>query len=313
MKQGAALETRRKGRQLWFGLSTRLLMEGGVQSLLFLASLVSVLTTAGIIFVLAFETFWFFREVSIVEFLTDRQWTPLFTQKHFGIMPLLTATVLIAGGAMAVALPIGLVTAIYLSEYAPDRFRRVVKPILEILAGIPTIVYGYFALLFVTPILKAVFPQMQTFNAASASIVMGIMIIPYISSLSEEAMTSVPRSLRDAAYALGSTKMEVATRVVVPAAASGIAAAFILGVSRAIGETMIVSIAAGQQARLTFNPLEGMETMTAYIVQVSLGDTPTGTIEFKTIFAVAMTLFLMTFALNMLSSRVLRRFREVYQ
>jgi len=313
MRQSAALSARRRGRQLWFGLNTRSVAEGAVQNLLLLASLVSIVTTVGIVAVLIFETVEFFQEVSILEFLTDRQWTPLFTQQHFGIAPLFTATVLIAVGAMTVALPIGLVTAIYLSEYAPDRLRSIVKPILEVLAGIPTIVYGYFALLFITPILRAIFPQMQTFNAASAAIVMGIMIVPYISSLSEEAMGAVPRSLREAAYALGSTKMEVATRVVVPAAASGIVAAFILGVSRAIGETMIVAIAAGQQARLSFNPLQGMETMTAYIVQVSLGDTPTGTIEFKTIFAVGMALFLMTFLLNMASRWLLRRFREVYQ
>lgn len=313
MRQSAVLGARRRGRRLWFGLSTRSLAESGIQNLLLLASLVSIVTTVGIVAVLIVETVEFFREVSIIEFLTDRQWTPLFTQKHFGIAPLFMATVLIAGGAMTVALPIGLVTAIYLSEYAPDRLRGIVKPILEVLAGVPTIVYGYFALLFITPILKAIFPQTQSFNAASAAIVMGVMIVPYISSLSEEAMGAVPRSLREAAYALGSTKMEVATRVVLPAAASGIVASFILGVSRAIGETMIVAIAAGQQARLTFNPLQGMETMTAYIVQVSLGDTPTGTIEFKTIFAVGMALFLMTFLLNMASRWLLRRFREVYQ
>jgi phosphate transport system permease protein len=212
-----------------------------------------------------------------------------------------------------VALPIGVIAAVYLSEYAPSRVRQVVKPALELLAGIPTIVYGYFALLFVTPIIKDIFPDTQSFNAASACIVMGIMIIPYISSLSEDVMTAVPRSLRDAAYAVGATKFEVSTRVVMPAAASGIIAAFILGVSRAIGETMIVAIAAGQVANLTWNPLEAMETMTAYIVQVSLGDTPTGTIEFKTIFAVGMALFLMTLILNVISQFILRRVREAYQ
>lgn len=298
---------------MFFGLVNRRLVEGSVGLFLLLSASLSILTTVGIVLVLIFETVDFFREVSIVEFVTSKEWTPLFLKKSFGIAPLLAGTVLVAAGAMVVALPIGLVSAIYLSEYAPDRVRRTIKPVLEILAGIPTVVYGFFALLFVTPILKAIFPQTQSFNAASASIVMGIMILPYISSLSEDAMSAVPRSLREAAYALGATRVEVALRVVVPAASSGIVAAFILGVSRAIGETMIVAIAAGQQPRLTFNPLQAVETMTAYIVQVSLGDTPTGTIEFKTIFAVGMTLFLMTLLMNVVSQLIMRRFREVYQ
>lgn len=271
------------------------------------------MTTLGIVAVLLFETVEFFREVSIVEFLTNTQWTPLFTNKNFGIAPLLAGTVLVAGGAMLVALPVGLVSAIYLSEYAADRLRRVLKPLLELLAGIPSVVYGYFALLFVSPLLRKVFPEAQVFNAGSAAIVMGIMIIPLASSLSEDALVAVPRSLREAAYALGATRMEVALRVVVPAALSGIAAAFILAASRAIGETMIVAIAAGQQPRLTLNPLESIETMTAYIVQVSLGDTPAGTIEYKTIFAVGMTLFLMTLGLNLMSQWIIRRFREAYE
>jgi phosphate transport system permease protein len=214
---------------------------------------------------------------------------------------------------MVVALPLGLLAAIYLSEYASDRMRRTLKPILEILAGIPTVVYGYFALTFVTPLLKQIFPQTQTFNALSASIVMGIMILPTVASISEDALSAVPRSLREAAFGLGATRFEVATRIVVPAALSGISAAFILAISRAIGETMIVAIAAGQQPKITLNPLESIETMTAYIVQVSLGDTPHQSLAYKTIFAVGMLLFVMTFGLNLVSHRITRRFREVYE
>jgi len=221
--------------------------------------------------------------------------------------------VLVAAGAMVIALPLGLLAAIYMSEYASENVRRILKPVLEILAGIPTVVYGYFALLFVTPLLKSIFPQTQTFNAASASIVMGFMILPMVASISEDALSAVPRSLRDAAYALGATKLEVSTQIVVPAALSGISAAFILAVSRAIGETMIVAIAAGQQPKLTLNPLESIETMTAYIVQVSLGDTPRQSIAYLTIFAVGMMLFLMTLVMNVISHFLTRRFREVYE
>jgi phosphate transport system permease protein len=295
------------------GYGARRIREGIVQSLLLLCALVSVLTTAGIIGVLLFETVSFFQEVSLIEFLTSRQWTPLFSEKHFGIAPLLAGTVLVASGAMVIALPIGLLSAIYLSEYASDGVRRALKPLLEVLAGIPTVVYGYFALLVVSPALQALFPATQVFNAASASIAMGVMIIPLVSSLSEDTMIAVPQTLREAAYALGATRMEVATRVVVPASFSGIVAAALLAASRAVGETMIVAIAAGQQPRLTLNPLEAVQTMTAYIVQVSLGDAPAGTIEFKTIFAVGMSLFILTFALNLLSRWLLHRFREVYQ
>lgn len=287
--------------------------EWAIERALLLCALASVGTTFGIIAVLAFETIEFFRVVSLLDFLTDTQWTPLFSDKHFGILPLVSGTVLVAGGAMLVSLPLGLMAATFLSEYASDRNRRVLKPMLEVLAGIPTVVYGYFALLFVTPIIRTVLPQTEIFNALSASLVMGIMIIPLVSSLSEDAMTAVPRSLREAAYALGATPAEVALKVVVPAASSGIFASFILAASRAIGETMIVAIAAGQQPRLTLNPLESIETMTAYIVQVSLGDTPHGTLEFKTLFAVGMGLFLMTLVLNVLSQWILRRFREQYQ
>ena len=277
-----------------------------------LSAALSVLTTAGIIIVLAVETFEFFRAVPLVEFLTGTEWTPLFASPRFGVLPLIAGTVLVSAIAMAVALPMGLLSAIYLSEYAPEPLRRVVKPVLEILAGVPTVVYGYFALMFVTPLLQRVFPQMAGFNALSPGIVMGIMILPLVSSLAEDAMRAVPSGLREGAYALGATKMQTALQVVVPAALSGITAAFILAVSRAVGETMIVAIAAGQQPRLTASPFVPLETMTAYIVQVSLGDTPQGTLEYRTIFAVGMLLFLMTFALNLASTWLRERFREEY-
>lgn len=280
--------------------------------ILFLCASLSIFTTLGIVAVLIFETIEFFREVSILAFLTDTQWTPLFADKHFGILPLVSGTFLTSAIAILVAMPIGLLSAIYLSEYASDRVRQVIKPVLEILAGIPTVVYGYFALLFVTPLLQNFIPTLAGFNALGPGIVMGIMIIPMVSSLSEDAMYAVPQSLREAAYALGSSRLQVALRVVVPAAFSGIAASFLLAVSRAIGETMIVAIASGQQPRLTLNPLVPIETMTAYIVQVSLGDTPTGTLEYKTIFAVGMMLFISTLALNLLSQWLRERFREQY-
>jgi len=284
-----------------------------IEGALFLSALFSVFITFGIIAVLFFETFGFFKEVSIIDFLTDTQWTPLFAEKHFGILPLFTGTFLTTLIAISVALPVGLISAIYLSEYASERIRTAVKPLLEILAAVPTVVYGYFALLFVTPLLQKVIPDLAGFNALSPGIVMGAMIIPIVSSLSEDAMHAVPMGLREGAYALGATRLQVAGRVVVPAAFSGIAASFILGISRAVGETMILAIAAGQQPRLTLNPLVPLETVTAYIVQVSLGDTPTGTIEYKTIFAVGMSLFVVTFVLNMISYWLRQKFREVYE
>jgi phosphate transport system permease protein len=286
--------------------------ELAVEVVLGLCALVSVATTAGIVWVLFRDAAAFFANVSLVEFLTDTQWTPLFSVKRFGVLPLLTGTLLAATIAMVVAVPMGLLSAIWLAEIASPRAARIVKPILEILAGIPTVVYGYFALLFVTPLLKHFIPSISTFNALSAGLVMGVMVLPMMASLAEDAMTAVPVSLREAAFALGATRAEVALRVVVPAALSGIAAAFILAVSRAIGETMIVAIAMGQQPTLTLNPLVPMETMTAYIVQVSLGDTPHGTLEYNSIFAVGATLFVATLLLNVLALRVLRRFREVY-
>ncbi|OFW44883.1 MAG: phosphate ABC transporter permease subunit PstC [Acidobacteria bacterium RIFCSPLOWO2_12_FULL_67_14b] len=292
-------------------MSTRTL-EWIVERMLFLCALLSVLTTAGIIGVLALETFEFLREVPVWDFLTGTEWTPLFSNRQFGVLPLIVGTVLVSSIAMVVALPMGLLAAVYLSEYAPDGVRRVVKPVLEILAGVPTVVYGYFALTFVTPLLQQVLPTLSGFNALSPGLVMGLMIMPLVSSLSEDAMQAVPRGLREGSYALGATRMQTALKVVVPAAFSGITAAFILAVSRAIGETMIVAIAAGQQPRLTGNPFVPIETMTAYIVQVSLGDTPQGTIEYRTIFAVGMLLFLMTFGLNLISTWLRERFREEY-
>jgi phosphate transport system permease protein len=292
--------------------SSRRLHEWVIERGLLLCATLSVFTTLGIIVVLAVETMGFLSEVSIIEFLTGTEWTPLFANARFGVLPLVAGTVLVSTIAMVVALPMGLLSAIYLSEYAPAGLRRVVKPILEVLAGVPTVVYGYFALMFVTPLLQQFIPGLAGFNALSPGIVMGIMILPLVSSLSEDAMRAVPGGLREGAYALGATRMQTALTVVVPAAFSGITAASILAVSRAIGETMIVAIAAGQQPRLTANPLVPIETMTAYIVQVSLGDTPQGTLAYRTIFAVGMLLFLMTFTLNLASTWLRDRFREEY-
>ena len=290
-----------------------MVMERGIASILFLSTFLSVLVTAGIVAVLLAEAITFFADVSVFEFITGTRWTPLFSSKQFGVLALVAGTTLTAVMAMGGALPLGLLSAIYLSEYAPNSVRKVVKPILEVLAGIPTVVYGYFALLFVTPILRSISGDIAVFNAMSASIVMGIMILPMVSSLSEDAMRSVPRNLREGAYALGSTKLEVSTLVVVPAALSGIVSAFILAVSRAIGETMIVTIAAGQNPTFTLNPFVPIETMTAYIVQVSQGDAPAGSIEYKTIFAVALLLFTITLLMNLLSQFVVSRFREEYE
>ena len=302
MSQGPAREPRRGRRRFEF------IIEWG----LFLSALLSIGTTIGIIVVLTIETVAFLRQVPIVEFLTGTEWTPLFSVPRFGVLPLVAGTTLVSLIAMVVALPMGLLSAIYLSEYASDGVRRVLKPVLELLAGVPTVVYGYFALLFVTPLLQRFIPALSGFNALSPGIVMGLMILPLVSSLAEDAMRGVPRGLREGSYALGATKMQTSLRVVVPAAFSGITAAFILAVSRAIGETMIVAIAAGQQPRLTFDPKVPVETMTAYIVQISLGDTPQGTLEYRTIFAVGMLLFVMTFGLNLVSTWLRERFREEY-
>jgi phosphate transport system permease protein len=292
--------------------SARAIKERTVFIILFACALISIVTTFGIVWVLVTESLSFFREVSVIEFFTGTRWTPLFASQNFGVLPLLNATILIAAIALAVAIPFGLGSAIYLAEYAPRKVRSILKPTLEILAGIPTVVYGYFALMFITPLLRSFLPNMQVFNALSAGIAMGIMIIPLVASLSEDAISSVPRSLRDAASAIGATDMEKIIGVTLPAALSGIIASFILAMSRAVGETMIVAIAAGNAPELVFNPLQGMQTMTAYIVQVSLGDTPRGTIEYSTIFAVGVTLFAMTLVLNILSRIIVQRFREVY-
>ena len=286
--------------------------ERALEGVFLLMAALSVLITLGIGGILLSETVRFFQEVSPLVFLTDTMWTPLFAQKRFGIWPLVSATLLVTTIALGVALPLGLLTAIYLSEYAAPRRRKVLKPVLEFLAGIPTVVYGYFALTVVTPFLQRFIPEMSRFNSLSAGLVMGIMLIPLVASLSEDALYMVPQALREAAYALGATRQEVVTGVVIPAALSGIVAACILAISRAVGETMIVTIAAGQNPRLTLNPLVPVETMTAYIVQVSLGDTPAGTLEYRTIFAVGTVLFMMTFALNVLSHRCVRRYRQTY-
>lgn len=282
------------------------------KSLQFCAA-ITILTTAGIIFVLAFEAFRFFKEVSIFEFLTGTEWTPLFTKKEYGILPLLSGTLLTSFIAILVALPIGLTIAIYLSEYANKQLREYVKPSLELLAAVPTVVYGFFALTVVTPFLQGIIPGMAGFNSLSAGFVMGIMIIPIVSSLSEDALRAVPRSLRDASYGMGSTRLQTALYVTVPAASSGIVVSVILAISRAIGETMIVAIAAGQQPRLTLNPLVPVETLTAYIVQVSLGDVQHDSTEYRTIFAAGITLFVFTFALNTVSHWIKQKYREKYE
>jgi len=295
------------------GLRRRKRTERVIARLLFVFSAVSILTTLGIVAVLLLESARFFADVSPFEFLTGTEWTPLFRPARFGVLPLLMGSVLIAGGAAIVALPLGLAAAIYLSEYAGDRTRAWLKPTLELLAGVPTVVYGYFALSFVTPIIRSILPGTSIFNAASASIVMGIMIIPMVSSLSEDAMRAVPQVLREGAYALGATKFEVAARTIVPAALSGILASFVLAVSRAIGETMIVTIAAGSTPALTLNPFTSVQTMTAYIAQTSFGEAPQGSVEYNTIFAVGLALFALTLAMNVISGMILRRYREAYE
>ncbi|WP_448602687.1 phosphate ABC transporter permease subunit PstC [Thermoleptolyngbya sp.] len=287
--------------------------EGIVKFIFGAFALVSVVTTFGIVLTLIFETFEFFQEVPLWRFLTDRQWTPLFSNAQYGIWVLISATLLTTGIAILVALPLGLLAAVYLSEYANPKVRKWLKPALEILAGVPSVVFGYFALLTVTPFLRSFIPGLQGFNALSAGLILGVSIIPLVASLSEDALYSVPDSLRQGSYAIGATKRETITSVVIPAALSGIVASFILAVSRAIGETMIVTLAAGQNPTLGFNPLVPVMTMTAFIVQVSLGDTPAGSLAYKSIFAVGMTLFLMTLALNILSFWVVRRFREKYE
>jgi phosphate transport system permease protein len=284
-----------------------------VQLLLFLAAAVSVLTTLGIVFALVRPAFDFFREVSPVDFFTGTTWAPLFLDAQFGVVPLVVGTFVISFWSAVVAFPLGLGVAIYLSEYARPRVTSVLKPVLEILAAIPTVVLGYFALTFVTPFLRDIGLDVEIFNALSASLVLGVMLIPTVASLSEDAMAAVPRDLRDGGYALGADKLQVSTRIVVPAAISGIIAAFVLAFSRAVGETMIVLIAAGQLAQITFDPRQTIETMTAFIGATGNGDVPTGSIEYKTIFAVGLTLFVITLVMNLISIRLVRKYREIYE
>jgi phosphate transport system permease protein len=290
--------------------------ELAIQGLLFLCALLSVATTIGIVVALAEPTIEFFGEVPIGDFYTGTEWSPLFADAQFGVLPLITATLSTTFWALVVCIPFGLGAAIYLSEYAHDRTRRTLKPILEILAGIPTVVYGFFALTFVTPLLQDIWflgEEPGIFNALSAGLVMGIMILPTVASLSEDAMAAVPQGLRQGAFALGATKLKVSTRVVVPAALSGIVASFVLGISRAVGETMIVLIAAGGTPNLSFVPTEAMQTMTAFIAAAGLGDQPTGSVGYQTLFAVGATLFVMTFVMNIVSIRLVRKYREVYE
>ena len=284
-----------------------------IEFILRATALITILTTLGIIWVLLSESLEFFKEVSIIDFVTDTQWTPLFANKHFGILPLISGTLLTTIIAISVSLPVGLTIAIYLSEYAPKKLKKIIKPLLEILAAVPTVVYGFFALMVVTPFLQKLIPEMAGFNSLSAGIVMGIMIIPFISSLSEDALSAVPKSLREASYGMGATRLQTSFKVMVPAASSGIIVSVILAFSRAIGETMIVAIAAGQQPRLTLNPLVPVETITAYIVQVSLGDVQHDSLEYRTIFAAGITLFVFTFILNNISFYIRNKFREEYE
>lgn len=287
--------------------------ETAIEGFLALCSLITVLTTVGIILVLAYESVGFFRQVPVVEFITGTEWTPLFANKKFGILPLVSGTFLTTLIAILVALPLGLTIAIFLNEYAHPKITAVIKPLLEVLAAIPTVVYGFFALTFVTPLLQSFIPELSGFNALSAGLVMGVMIIPYISSLSEDALRAVPKSLREAAYGMGSTKLQTAFRVMLPAASSGIIVSIILAISRAIGETMIVAVAAGQEPKLTLNPLTSVETITTYIVQVSMGDVPRNSLEYRTIFAAGLALFILTFLLNNISFWIKRKYHQKYE
>jgi len=296
-------------------VSSRLLTqakEKTIESLLLFAAMTSVAITVGIVGILVYESTSFFVQISLWEFLTDRQWTPLFSEPHYGILPLVSGTLVTTTVALAVAVPMGSLIAIYLSEYASTGTREVIKPALELLSAVPTVVYGYFALLFVTPALQKLWPELPGFNMLSAGLVIGIMIVPYVSSVSEDAMRAVPLHLREGAFALGATRMQTALRVVFPSALSGITAAYILGISRAIGETMVVAIAAGMQPTLTWNPLEPAATMTAYIVQVSLGDLPHGSVGYQTIFATGLTLLLITLAFNIVGHVLKKRYRQIY-
>jgi phosphate transport system permease protein len=287
-------------------------LERVIEIILMCSALAATFITLGIVYILVTEASGFFKDVSIVEFLTSRQWSPLFEDAHYGILPLISGTLTTSFIALTIAIPIGTVAAIYLSEFASHKTRETVKPILELLVGVPTVVFGYFALLFVTPLLQKLNPDLPTFNMLGAGIVMGVMIIPYIASVAEDAMRAVPMNMREGSYAMGATKFQTAIRVVTPAATSGIIAAYILGISRAVGETMVVAIAAGQQPTFTFNPLEGAATITAYIVQVAMGDLPHGSLGYQSIFAAGMVLFVITFVFNILGHMARKRFAERY-
>ncbi len=283
-----------------------------IEFILMLAALSAVATTFAIVTILVVESLGFFKTVSIIDFFTDTQWTPLFEDAHYGIMPLIAGTLTTSFIALAVAIPVGTIGAIYLSEFASHKTREIVKPILELLVGVPTVVFGYFALFFVTPMLQHIFPELPGFNMLGPGIVMGVMIVPYISSVAEDAMRAVPMSMREGSYAMGATRFQTAIRVVTPAAISGIVAAYILGISRAVGETMVVAVAAGQQPNLTFNPMESAATITAYIVQVALGDLPHGSIGYQSIFAAGLVLMVMTLGFNILGHMVRKKYRENY-
>ncbi|AMJ58677.1 phosphate ABC transporter permease [Stenotrophomonas sp. KCTC 12332] len=293
-------------------LRRRHAIDTGIRLVLFVAAALSVLVTFGILYVLLSESLKFFTQVSIVDFLTDTQWTPVFEEKHFGIMTLLSGTLMTTAIALVVAVPAGTILALYLSEFAKPRLREVVKPFLELIAGVPTVAFGYFALLFLTPIFQSFIPGLARFNLLVSGVVIGIMILPYIVSMSEDAMRAVPDSLREGAYALGFTRLQTGLKVVTPAALSGVTAAYLLGMSRAVGETMVVAIAAGQQARIATNPLEGAATITSYIVQLSMGDLPHESIAYQTIFAAGLTLFALTFSFNLFAFWLRKRYREAY-
>ncbi len=290
----------------------RHLVERGIEFLLMLAALSAVFTTLAIVAILLYESYTFFEHVSIIDFLTDTQWTPLFEDAHYGILPLVSGTVTTAAIALAFAIPVGTIGAIYLSEFASHKTRETIKPILELLVGVPTIVFGYFALLLVTPMLQKIFPQLPAFNMLGPGLVIGIMVVPYIASVAEDAMRAVPMSMREGSYAMGATRFQTAIRVVTPAAISGIIAAYILAISRAVGETMVVAIAAGQQPNLTFNPMDSAATITAYIVQVAMGDLPHGSVGYQSIFAAGLVLMLMTLCFNVLGHFSRKKFREAY-
>jgi phosphate transport system permease protein len=287
-------------------------LERVIEIILMFSALAATFITLGIVYILVTEASGFFKDVSIVEFLTSRQWSPLFEDAHYGILPLISGTLTTSFVALSIAIPIGTIAAIYLSEFASHKTRETVKPILELLVGVPTVVFGYFALLFVTPLLQKLNPDLPTFNMLGAGIVMGVMIIPYIASVAEDAMRAVPMQMREGSYAMGATRFQTAIRVVTPAATSGIIAAYILGISRAVGETMVVAIAAGQQPTFTFNPSEGAATITAYIVQVAMGDLPHGSLGYQSIFAAGMVLFIITFVFNILGHMARKRFAERY-